>query len=198
MLRPDQLAGATIELWDQRDDGPMSPMATITTFDLGADGVTLRRGDRSAYYKPSVPLTGLVTEPARLLRRLVLKAGLKGDVWCYQGTVLRRTRWDHYLENPDHPSGVVRLHRLRPLCTPEPNLVELKARLDMACNRLTSSQLPSGLFLYKYNPFKRRSAGREINTVRQAGCTYALAAAADREPTTASGGRCWKRARPGQ
>jgi hypothetical protein len=182
MLRLDQLADATIELWDQRRDEPMSPMAAITSFDLGADGVTLWRGDRSAYYKPSVPLTGGVTEPVRLFRRLVLKAGLEGDLWCFQGTALRRTRWDHYLENPDHPSGVVRLHRLRPLRTPEPSPAELKARLDMACNRLTASQLPSGLYLYKYNPFWRRSAGREINTVRQAGCTYSLAAAAAREP----------------
>jgi AMMECR1 domain-containing protein len=197
MLRPEELAAATIEIWEQRGSEPMSPLAAITGFDLGAEGVTLWRGGRSAYYKPSVPLTGGVTDPARLFRQLAKKAGLEGDVWCYPGTTLQRTKWDHYLENPAYGAGLARLHRLRPVRTPEPTLAEIRARLDMACNRLVSSQLPSGLYLYKYNPFRRRSQGsemntarekdaaREMNTVRQAGCTYAVAAAAARGPDEA-------------
>ncbi len=178
MLTPAELRDATLELWVQRVDEPLSPSAAVTTLDLGVDGVKLSRDGQSAYYKPSVALTSAVAGPVWLLRRLVKKAGLSGDVWSYAGTSLRRTEWDHYLEHAHTPSGVARLHRLRPIQTPEVTPREIRRRIALACDRLVSSQLDSGAYLYQFHPFTLRDSGLEMNLVRQAGCTYGIAATA--------------------
>lgn len=169
-----ELRAATMELWVQTRGEPLSPHTALTSFDLGVDGIQLRRDGHSAYFKPSVPLTGGLTQPVRLYRRLARKAGLHADAWCQPGTELCRTSWQHYLENPALREGVARLHRLRPLRTPAVTRVELAERIGLACDRLVATQDQSGFFLYLYHPFTGHRP-RSFSAVRQAGCAYALA-----------------------
>jgi AMMECR1 len=191
-LTSADLATATIELWVQTSDEALSPVAALTTFDPGVDGIRLRRDGRSAYYKPSVPLTSGITRPVRLYRRLARKAGLDPEAWCQPGTELRRTQWRNYLENAALPSGVARLHRLRPVSTATVCAAELAERLRLACERMVAAQDQTGRYLYRYHPFTGQAA-RTLNLVRQAGCAFALAlasAAAEAAPAgTPAGGR---------
>jgi len=181
MLSIAELDDATVELWVQRSRLPLSPRAALESLDLGADGVDLECDGARAYYKPSVPLTLGVTSRELLLRRLSRKARLAPDAWARPGARLHRTTWDMYLEHSGLPEGVVRLHRLRPLGDAPATRDELLDRLDLATDRLVTSQRASGLFLYRYHPFTGRVARDNARLVRQAGCAYAVAAAAEAE-----------------
>lgn len=187
-LTRGDIAAVTIELWVRTGVEPLSPHRALASFDLGVDGVRLRRGGHSAYYKPSVPLTAGVTRPVPLLRRLVRKAGLHGDVWCQTGTELYRTTWQNYLENGALPSGAARLHRLRPAVTPPVTSTELEHRIGLAGDRMIATQDETGRFMYLYHPFTGRRP-RWTSMVRQAGTAYALAmlGAAGRVPGCPAG-----------
>ena len=182
-LTPGDISAVTIELWVRTGVEPLSPHRALASFDLGVDGVQLRRDGHSAYYKPSVPLTAGVTRPVPLLRRLVRKAGLHGDAWCQVGTELQRTTWQNYLEHRALATGVARLHRLRPTITPSVTSAELGCRIGLVGDRMIATQDEAGRFMYLYHPFTGgRPRGSSI--VRQAGSAYALAmlGAADRGP----------------
>ncbi len=171
---------STLELWIQKSSEPL-PVREVTNIDMGLDGIELRRGDKFAYFKPSVPLTSEIKSSVRLLRKLSRKAGLSPEQWRHEGTTLRRTRWDHYIETTGQKSGVLQLHRLRPINPLEPTKKNVSQFLRLAQNRLLNVQSNDGLYLYKYQPFSEKASGSRMHVVRQAGCTYAIAAAAAQE-----------------
>jgi AMMECR1 domain-containing protein len=172
------LSESLIHLWIRRG---YSSIAKISEIDLGLHGVELRCGRRMAYFKPSVALTSRVLRANRLLEKLSKKAHLARGEWRRGHVELRRTYWDHFVERDPGVASVVRLSRLRPLCTEPFGSEQLCRSLDLAEQRLLRVQQPDGMFLYRYHPFRELSA-KENNLVRQAGCTFALSRAIGRKP----------------
>jgi AMMECR1 domain-containing protein len=175
-----ELPEINLELWVLKRTKPLSIKA-LGTLDLGLYGIALQRGSSFAYYKPSVPLTIGTTDHVLLLQKLAKKAGLAPEIWRDAGTVLRRSIWDHYAEGGTKDSKVLRLRRLRPLKTPELTAQVLLERVRLAQDRLLAVQLDNGLYLYECHPFTQKASGNKMHLVRQAGCAYAIAAAAAQE-----------------
>ena len=76
------------------------------------------------------------------------------------------------------PGGFVLLKRLRPLPYPDPEPSKILSAAHLCLNRLLSIQAADGTVGYLYSPFKDKWADA-TNCVRQAGCAYAMARAAD-------------------
>ena len=122
-----------------------------------------------------------MTSQERLLQKLAKKAGLSPDTWCEEGTVIRRTKWVHLVENSQHEPSYLQLRRLRPVEQPQVNRENVERAAKYALDRLLAVQDPAGFYLYKYHPFKERSASGPSSLVRQAGCAYAMAWGAEYE-----------------
>ncbi len=172
---------ADVEIWIQRTRKIIAPEGAMT-LDLGREGVELWSRGSFAYYKPSVALTSGVTSPVQLFRNLSRKAGLTASAWYHARATLNRTTWQHYVERcSEQGLALLRLCRLRPVHEPRVTAEEVLKRVHLAEDRLTAVQSSNGLYLYKYHPFTQESSGGEVNIVRQAGCTYGIAAAAAKE-----------------
>lgn len=179
-LVAEDLADARVELWIRTASEVIGSGDLRRDVDLGFHGVEISAGDRSAYYKPSVPLTRGLTRHDLLFEKLTKKAGLPPGAWRDARTVLRRTEWEHYCEAPAGPDHVLRLRRLRPVDPAELTSATLRERAGLAASRLATVQSGDGYYLYKFHPFVNREVPGPGNLVRQAGCAYALSRAADR------------------
>ena len=122
-----------------------------------------------------------MTDPIHLLEKLAVKAGLPKNAWKESITSLRRKSWDHYVENHEDRSKILRLRRLRPPGPMEITMTCIVKRLRLAQDRLLAIQVPEGFYLYKYHPFTEVTSINHVNSVRQAGCAYAMAISAARE-----------------
>lgn len=159
-----------IELWLQVG------YTTVTPEDLGdgrllrwgIDGIEVSADGKSAYYKPSVPLTSGKHSNSALLTAICRKAGLDKSRWRAEGLEVKRTHWRLVTENLAikegwRGSGTNRLSGR--------HLIEA---LQASASYLINGRQASGEFTYLYDPL----AGNEIlephNRVRSEGCFYAL------------------------
>jgi AMMECR1 domain-containing protein len=178
-LSPGDLPEARVELWIQTTSEVIDSADVARDVDLGWHGVEMRGDGRFAYYKPSVALTRGLARHERLLDKLTKKACLAPGAWRDGGTSLHRTTWEHYCEVPANPDRVLHLRRLRPAVLDGLTLAALRERAGLAADRLMRVQSSEGYYLYKFHPFTSRETPGPGNLVRQAGCAYALARAAD-------------------
>jgi hypothetical protein len=174
--REDELLkAARLDLWIRTARQRLTGNDQIALLDLGLDGVELRAGANSAYYKPSVPLTSAVTDSARLLDKLAKKAGLAPGAWRSPSAEIWGTRWDHWVDLPTTAPRVQRLRRLRPTTEPVVDRGAITAALMAAQDRLLAVQDSAGLYMYRYHPFRNRVPPGPAHLVRQAGCASAIA-----------------------
>jgi len=169
-----------LELWVLTDRQRLRGSHGHARIELGLDGIELRVGARSASCMPSAALVRHFANPERLMSTLARRAGLPADAWSRPDAMLWRTHWDHYVDLPGI-GRTVRLRRLRPIkrrCVDRRTVVE---GLERAQNRLLHVQDADGLYAYRYKPFHGRVLGGSPNTVRQAGCAYAMSWSAMRE-----------------
>jgi len=178
-LAAADLPDARVELWVQTASEVIDSAVLARDVDLGFHGVQVSGGGRSAYYKPSVALTSGLTRHDRLLDKLTKKARLPPGAWRDPRVTLRRTTWEHYCEVPANPGRVLHLRRLRPAALDELTPAALRERAHLAADRLMRVQSSEGYYLYKFHPFTDGETLGPGNLVRQAGCAYALAKAAD-------------------
>jgi AMMECR1 domain-containing protein len=178
-LLPEDLANARLELWVRTASEVIDSDDVARDVDMGLHGVEIRGHGRSAYYKPSVALTRGLVRHQRLLDKLTKKARLTPGAWQDPGTTLHRTTWEHYCEVPDHPDRVLHLRRLRPAALEDLTSATLRARAHLVADRLMRVQSREGYYLYQFHPFTNREMPGPGNLVRQAGCAYAMARAAD-------------------
>ena len=179
-LSSGDLPDSRLELWVRTGSEVIDSAGVARDVDLGLHGVEIRSDDHSAYYKPSVALTSGLTRHERLLGKLAMKARLPPGAWRDPRATLQRTTWEHYCEIPADPDRVLHLRRLRPGAQgAELTAAALGARAGLATDRLMNVQESDGYYLYKFHPYTTRLTPGPGNLVRQAGCAYAIARAAD-------------------
>jgi AMMECR1 domain-containing protein len=179
-LAADDLPDARVELWIQTASEVIDRADDIAMhIDLGLDGIAIRVDGRSAHYAPSVALTSGIARHDLLFDKLTKEAGLSPGAWRDPRITLHRTSWKHYCELPADPGQVLHLRRLRPASLEALTTAELRARARLAADRLVAVQSAEGYYLYTFHPFNGREKPGPGNFVRQAGCAYAMARAAD-------------------
>jgi AMMECR1 domain-containing protein len=175
-----ELSRICVELWARTGVEVIDADADLgVELDLGLDGVEIRDGARSAYYKPSVALTSRVTRADRLLEKLARKAGLAADAGRRPDVRVSRTSWEHFAQGPGAGAVTSRLRRLRPAQCEPLSVRALQRHVELAAQRLIAVQQPAGHYLYKMHPFKDKREEGIGNLVRQAGCALAIAREAD-------------------
>lgn len=182
-LLPGHIDVLRLDLWVLTGVVPFGDANDVlTTLDIGLDGVEFRLGLKTAYYKPSVPLTSGITDPEQLMRKLAKKAGLAPGDWRDPRARIWRTSWEHFVDAPALARRPMRLRRLRPLETPAVDPASLTRAVRTAQERLLAGQAESGTYLYEYQPLTNEVPAKASSVVRQAGTTYAIARSAAREP----------------
>jgi AMMECR1 domain-containing protein len=183
-ITPEDVHDGRLELWVQHGS---TLVMTPHEIDLGLDGVMFSAGAMGAYYKPSVALTSAITRPEDLLDKLAKKAGLDAKSWKADDARVWRTTWQHYVERGDAGEKPLRLRRMRPIDAPPVTPTAVRNSATLAAKRLIHVQQPSGLFQYEVHPFRRAHKDGPTSYVRQAGCAFAMARAAERftDPTIA-------------
>ena len=197
-VEADEVESCVIELWIQLTAEPLdvrSPRELERGLVLGIHGVEISLNGRSAYYKPSVPLTSDLSTPENLLDKLCVKAGLAMGAWREEEAAVHRTEWLHIVEAPAEASGYRRLRRLRSPDRPSLDRESIGAAACAAASRLVAGQDGDGCFLYRYDPLKDRSESGRFSSVRHAGCSYALAWLGAWLGETAGGEFTWSAAR---
>jgi hypothetical protein len=179
-LAPDDLSDAWVELWIQTGSELIERADDIDVHvDLGLHGIAIHSDGASAKCNPSVALTSGLVRNDLLFDKLTKRARLPPGAWRDPRTTLQRTFWEHYCEVPADPDRVLHLRRLRPATLEELTPAALRARARLTADRLMAVQSTEGYYLYSFHPFKNREEPGPGNLVRQAGCAYALARAAD-------------------
>jgi AMMECR1 domain-containing protein len=183
-LAADDLPDARVELWIHTASEVIDRAGDIATrIDLGLDGIAISADGRAAHYAPSAALTSGIARHHLLLDKLTEEAGLRPGAWRDPRTTLHRTSWTHYCEVPADrgrgPGQVLPLRRLRPASLEALTTPALRARARLAADRLAAVQSAEGYYLYTFHPFNGREKPGPGNLVRQAGCAYAMARAAD-------------------
>lgn len=172
------LDSLSIEIWIQTGaiDIPVGQREDASVFTLGLDGVEIEQGQAFAYYKPSVALTSNFISMRDLFSALCRKARLPEEAWRDSSCRLRKTSWVHLSE--DGCGGTVRLHGLR--CWHDEELRQdiILGWIKGGAEYLANNQMADGQYCYIYNPLNGKSSVDDINTVRAAGCIYAMTAAA--------------------
>jgi AMMECR1 domain-containing protein len=170
---------ACIEVWIQMDTELLEGDAeTICRkIHMGRDGVRILHGDKTAYYKPSVPITHSVTSQQQLLSNLCRKAELPESAWTDPEAQIERSAWMHAIESPGTSSGFVILNGMRSDLGRRAEPEQLRSAASLCAAHLLAIQKCDGSFGYIYNPFKDEWAPKE-HRLRLAGCTYALTRAA--------------------
>ncbi len=181
-LQPGDLRDSRVELWVQTMSEVIDSANIVKDVDLGFHGVEMSAHGHWACYTPSVALTSGLSRQDLLFDMLTKKADLPPGSWRDPHTTLKRTEWEHYCESPTHPRRVLHLRRLRSTRLEEATSASLQTRACLAADRLMRVQSSEGYFLYKFHPLTNRETPGPGNLVRQAGCAYALARAADSAP----------------
>jgi len=175
-----ELASMTTELWIQLDREMLAGKNIDhlkNSIRLGYHGIELFLDGRSAYYKPSVPVTSTIDSHERLLTKLCRKASLPLDSWKHSEAQLFRSRWLHYVENKSIKRGYVQLECLRNVSESPLSVESVGGLAKSALSRLLAAQKPDGSFIYKYDACRNRELEARINMVRMAGCAYSLSRA---------------------
>ncbi len=173
LVRADAKA-LTMELWIQVDSTPIAiedrcdPLA----IDLGHDGVEIEWNDAFAYYKPSVAFTSDFKSAPDMFSALCRKAGLFDTAWKLAGCRVSKTSWNHLSKTG---RGISHLRGLRSVASPSTSLHSLKVLVARCTNYLLESQHADGSYCYMWNPLSAKQKRHAPNSVRAAGCAYAMA-----------------------
>jgi AMMECR1 domain-containing protein len=179
----------SVEVWVQTAAEPI-PLQERDKSDvvrLGEEGVEIRLGSSSAYYKPSVALTTYFETPQKMFAELCKKAGLPSDAWERFACVVHKTTWLHFCETPlGNTEELYALRPKRPFAITRTAMTEWAA---LCVNYFVNNQYSDGSFCYQYRPFKDTVKKNPTNPVRASGCAYAVAEAAsspqlDSDPAT--------------
>lgn len=177
-LAPEECARARVEVWCEVATRKLPPAELKKQFVLGVHGLSIRRGDCEAYYKPSVAISSDVNNLGTLLAKIAKKAGLEEDDWSTPDTELWMSDWEHFVE--DSRGQCLRMQRLRPIQSAVCNDRQaVTRRMLSTCQRLRNTQRRDGAYQYVYHPFKDAASNKGFNIVRMAGAAYSIAAAAD-------------------
>ena len=179
----------SIEVWVQISSSiiTMEQRNGREPFQWGVEGVEVRKGRHSAYYKPSVAITAKYASPADLFRALCKKAALPKDGWKDEECVVLRTAWRHFAMVDC--SAAEEYVSLRPIHQLPPSIVTVKSWAESGARFLAFNQNADGNFTYLYDPLVNREKDASHNAVRSSGCAYSMAAAASSKELTISGER---------
>jgi AMMECR1 domain-containing protein len=172
------LPDISLEVWLQvsAEPVPLHRREKPDVMRLGEDGVEVRLGSSSAYYKPSVALTTYFETPQKMFSELCKKAGLPGDAWQQFACVVHKTSWLHFCETPSgNPVEFYALRVNKPFAITKNAMVEWAT---LCVNYFINNQYSDGSFCYQYRPFKNAVKKHPTNPVRASGCAYAVAEAA--------------------
>jgi AMMECR1 domain-containing protein len=177
-LVKSDLQETSLEVWLQIGAQiiPLQQRDKADVVRLGEEGVEVRLGSASAYYKPSVALTSRFETPQEMFSELCKKANLPEDTWQRFDCVLHKTLWVHFCEtNLGTPIQLYALRPNKPLTITKATMVEWAA---LCANYFINNQYSDGSFCYQYRPFKNTAKRKPTNPVRASGCAYAMAEAA--------------------
>ena len=169
--------GLTVEVWIQLDSEPvpLEQRANEPTLVAGIYGVEARWGDAFAYYKPSVALTSKFANSSALLAGLCRKAGLFADAWRESPCEIRKTTWMHLCQ--DVHGHMVELEGMRRIRSEPLSREVLLTAVNAGATFLLSNQRADGSYCYLYDALENKGGNHKANTVRAAGCAYAMARA---------------------
>lgn len=172
------LADLTIELWIEISRRQLTGDSAKWSrlLQLGVDGLRIRFDSHEAYFKPSVPLTKAIDSVEQLFANLCDKAGIDKLAWQDPTAQVEASRWIHLVSSTRESSHELCL--LRGLSRSPVNKDTLWHASQLSLNRLSLIQKSNGEFGYLYRPFED-TWRHEFNTVRQAGCAYAVCRAVD-------------------
>jgi hypothetical protein len=170
-----------VELWFQTGASSI-PVESRANYDFAMDfeGVEIRHDKKHAYYKPSVRITSRFDTNCQMFERLCEKAGLARDAWTLPQVDVWATSWVHLAESspsPPHYGGYMRgLRRTR---VDAPELATIGRWFSDGVSYLTTHQKRVGEYIYRTQPLcAQRNVATQTHLVRQAGCAYAVLAAA--------------------
>jgi AMMECR1 domain-containing protein len=166
-----ELPDTTIEVWIQTASCEISPSARLEkdAILLGIEGVEIEGRGKSAYYKPSVPITsGNKTAPA-LFEALCKKAGLEKEAWKDDDVMLRKTQW---ISMHSEANSIAESEIIDGEAGPT-----LASWIAESTTFLIRNQDVSGDTAYFYNPIADVVVRKQMNLVRASGCLFALSRA---------------------
>lgn len=173
------LENVHVELWLQLSREPIvvEQRNIEDAFILGVEGLEIEEGSASAYYKPSVAITSSFKTPQIMLSALCKKAGLEPDAWSKEDCSVWKSAWSHICDQ-QQGKGVL-LSALRPMDSPAHLILsDMNRWVERGAQYLLKSQNLSGSITYEYSPLHNAVTQSPLNYVREAGCAYAMAAAA--------------------
>jgi AMMECR1 domain-containing protein len=174
-----ELLRATVEVWIQTSSTELGSdeRSQPGCISLGSDGAEVRRGSRSAYYKPSVAITSGFRTAQRFLAALCRKAGLPRDSWRDPGTSVRRTRWVCiFVGHDDVPQA---LTYLRKPMSEEVSRQTMSQWVAESCRYFGNQQSWTGAISYIFDPVRDELLPEPLSILRAAGCLYSLSQALD-------------------
>jgi AMMECR1 domain-containing protein len=166
-----ELPDAVIEVWLQIGSSEIAPETRVedNLFLLGIEGVEIEGRGKSAYFKPSVPITSKYRNKKTLLEALCKKAGLEPDAWQQADVKLRKTQWICLSSaNGDRFFGPALRSKDKLPFPPDRCIAE-------SVSYLLRNQDVSGATAYLYDPISDLFIQtKRTNLVRAAGCLFAL------------------------
>ena len=174
-----ELLNATVEVWIQISSREInfeqrqSPQGIL----LGIEGAEVRRGDQSAYYKPSVAITSGLRTPRQFLAALCRKAGLPRDSWQDPATVVKATQWICIFLDAEPVPTTLRYLRRDPRDGIGPEMVAEWVR--DSCTYFYHQQTCTGAISYIYDPVRDDVIRERLSILRACGCLYGLSKALD-------------------
>jgi len=165
-----EASGTSLEVWLQVGSSEIDHDARFekSVLLLGVEGLEIDDHGQSAYYKPSVAITSRYKTDVTLFEALCKKAGLDKDAWKQPDVNVRRTQW---LCLP----SVSNAHFFGPQLSPVAKLpIPLDSSIAESAYYLIRNQNVSGGTAYLYDPIADSFVGKKTNSVRAAGCLFAL------------------------
>jgi AMMECR1 domain-containing protein len=171
-----ELPHTTIEVWIQIASSEISHSARFekNAILLGIEGVEIEGRGKTAYYKPSVPITSGNKTITALLEALCKKARLEKDAWRDSDIALRKTQW---ISVHPEPNGLAESG-----ARPAEPAAPLSSWIAESATFLIRNQDVSGDTAYFYNPIAGRLVPKRMNLVRASGCLFALARVLEAAP----------------
>jgi AMMECR1 domain-containing protein len=169
-LTRSEVSDTTLEVWIQIGSEEISPDSRFkeNVLLLGIEGLEIQGYGKSAYYKPSVAITGRHKTAIALFEALCKKAGLEKDAWQDSAVRLRKTQWLclHNISKT-HPFGLE--HDAETTAA-----IPLNTWIAESAHYLVRNQDANGDTAYLYDPIADVFLPEAIHLVRAAGCLYAL------------------------